>query len=431
MSPKYVKTLILLMILALLMAACSGGGEETETTAETTTETAVETAVEEATEAPAQEEAETPAEETTDEALVFGLIMVGPKEDRGWNQAHWEAAQYMLEKVPGSELVWFDKLNPADNPDLTVEQVVDDLVAQGAKLIITNSAEMADGTNTAANAHPDVYFIHASGDDVLTGAAPANVSNIMGRMEYGKMIAGCAAALSSESGNIAYLGPLIDAETRRLVNSTYLGARYCWENYKGGNPDDLTFTVTWIGFWFNIPGVTLDPTQVVNDFIDNGADVVLSGIDTTEAVVVAGQRAAAGDTVFAIPYDYEDACAEAPDICLGVPFFNWGPSYLAKLQSVQDGSWEQTWEWIGPDWSDMNNRDTSMIGWVSGPALAADAQTQLDEFIAGLADGSIDLYVGPLNFQDGTVFLADGEKATDEQIWNTPQLLEGVTGVSE
>lgn len=415
------KTVWKLLLVALLIGWLAACGSSTTTEAPPAEET---TADETTTE-------ETMEETSNEEPFVFGLIMVGPKEDRGWNQAHWDAAQYVLEQVPNSQLVWFDKLNPADNPDLTVEQVVDDLVEQGATFIITNSAEMADGTNNAAAAHPDVYFVHASGDDALTGDAPENVSNIMGQMEYGKMIAGCAAALSSETGNIAYLGPLIDAETRRLVNSTYLGARYCWENFKDGNPDDIVFNVTWIGFWFNIPGVTLDPTQVANDFIDNGAEVIISGIDTTEGLVVAGQRAAAGDSVMAIPYDYEDACAEAEEICLGVPYFNWGPSYVAKINTILDGSYAQTWEWLGPDWSDINNRDTSMIGWINGPALSDEAAAQLSQFEVGLADGSIDLYTGPLNYQDGSTYLADGEKATDEQIWYTEQLLEGIIGASE
>ena len=52
----------------------------------------------------------------------------------------------------------------------------------------------------------------------------------------------------------------------------------------------------------------------------------------------------------------------------------------------------------------------------------------LDEFIAGLANGSINLFTGPLNYQDGSVFLADGEEATDTQIWYMPQLLEGIEG---
>jgi simple sugar transport system substrate-binding protein len=253
----------------------------------------------------------------------------------------------------------------------------------------------------------------------------------MGRMEYGKMIAGCAAALKTETGVIGYLGPLINDETRRLANSAYLGARYCYHNYRNGNPDDLEFIVQWIGFWFNIPGVTLDPTEVANDIFNAGADVILSGIDTTEAIVVAGQRAEEGETVWAIPYDYEGACEEAPEICLGVPYFNWGPAYLEYVNEVQSGTFEQEWIWAGPDWSDINNPDTSAVGFEKGNGLTVDESALLDEFIAGLADGYIELFVGPLDYQDGTTYLEDGKVATDEQIWYSKQLLEGMTGPSE
>ncbi|MGV2434839.1 MAG UNVERIFIED_CONTAM: hypothetical protein LVT10_08105 [Anaerolineae bacterium] len=71
--------------------------------------------------------------------------------------------------------------------------------------------------------------------------------------------------------------------------------------------------------WFNIPGVTLDPTEETNTFFDGGADVVISGIDTTEVIVVAGQRVDQGEAVFGIPYDFESACELAPNACLGTP----------------------------------------------------------------------------------------------------------------
>jgi len=53
----------------------------------------------------------------------------------------------------------------------------------------------------------------------------------------------------------------------------------------------------------------------------------------------------------------------------------------------------------------------------------------LDQFVGELA-GGLNLWKGPLNFQDGTVFLADGVAATDQEIWYLPQLLEGMTGDS-
>jgi simple sugar transport system substrate-binding protein len=410
-----------LACLSLGLAACGGAAAPAPTAApaEPTSVPAPTAAPIEPTAAPA-----------ADGEYIFGMVLVGPINDGGWNQSHYEAAKYVEANVPGTRFIYVDKVNPADKPNVTVQQVIDELVSQGAKFIITNSAEYADGTSEAATSHPDVYFLHASGDKVLKGEAPTNVTNVMGRMEFGKMMAGCAAALQSETGKLSYLGALIDSETRRLVNSTYLGAKYCWETYRGKPAAELQFKVTWIGFWFNIPGVTLDPTKVANDFINEGSDVIISGIDTTEAIVEANKATQAGKKVFAVPYDFKDACKQGESVCLGVPYFNWGPAYARIIGDAKNGAWNPAWEWIGPDWSDMNNPDTSMIGFVKGSALAAENVTKLDEFTSKLADGSLNLFTGPINYQDGTVYLADGETASDEKIWYTEQLLQGIEGQS-
>ncbi len=243
-----------------------------------------------------------------DDEFVFGMVLVGPENDRGWSQAHYEAGLYIEELIPNSRMVFFPSLNPADAPETTLLDVVTEMVDQGAQMIFTTSDAFEEDTDVVAEAFPEIVFVNASGDNALTGEAPENVGNTMGMMEWGKLIAGCAAGLSTETGSIGYLGPLINAETRRLAASAYLGARYCYENYAGGSAEDLEFTVTWIGFWFNIPGVTLDPTEEANRFFDSGADVVISGIDTPNAIEVAGQRAANGEAVFAVPYDFAGAC---------------------------------------------------------------------------------------------------------------------------
>ncbi|HLF28306.1 MAG TPA: BMP family ABC transporter substrate-binding protein [Anaerolineae bacterium] len=415
-----------LAVLALIVTACATPATPAPTQPAATTAPEPTTPPE-----PTTAPEPTPAEA---EQLVFGMILVGPQNDHGWSQAHFEAGQYVEEKL-GARMIVIDKVNPADRPGATVDQVASDMIAQGAQLIFATSDDMKDGALLAAEQNPDVPMIWSSGDSAWAEgrdyhADLTNLGNIMGRMEYGKMMAGCAAALTSQTGSIGYLGPLINDETRRLTNSAYLGAKYCWENYREEDPADLTFEVTWIGFWFNIPGVTLDPTQVANEFFDSGADVVISGIDTTEGLVVAGQRLAADETVWAIPYDFRGACDEAPAACLGVPFFNWGPDYLEVAQAVQDGAFQAGFEWNGPDWTDINNPDTSAVGFVKGEGLSEENSATLDEFIAGLADGSINLFTGPLNYQDGAAFLEDGEVATDLQIWYMPQLLEGMLGAS-
>ena len=366
----------------------------------------------------------------SEKPFIFGLLLVGPYNDHGWSQAHFEAGKYVEKKIPGSKMIYIDKVNPADRPGVTITQLVDDMVEKGAKLIIANSDDMKDGTREAAAMHPDIYFIHISGDDVLTGKATPNLSNLMGRMEYGKMMAGFTAALTTKTGKLGYLGPLINEETRRLVSSCYLGAKYAWETVLGRNPDDLKFQVTWIGFWFNIPGVTADPTQVAQNFFNSGYDVVISGIDTTEAVMVAQQKKQEGKMAWAIPYDYIGACEGAPDICLGVPYFNWGPGYVKLINSILSGNWKPVWLWLGPDWKDINNPDTSTVGFMAGPALTSKAKSALDTFIKDLGSGKLNLFKGPLNYQDGSEFVKAGKVATDEQIWYMKQLLQGMSGQS-
>ena len=58
--------------------------------------------------------------------------------------------------------------------------------------------------------------------------------------------------------------------------------------------------------------------------------------------------------------------------------------------------------------------------------MTADQKTTLAGFAKQLADPSFSLFKGPLNFQSGKQFLADGKVATDDQIWYEPELLEGV-----
>jgi simple sugar transport system substrate-binding protein len=367
---------------------------------------------------------------TTGEEFVFGVVLVGPYNDHGWSEAHYTAGKYVEQHVPNARMIYLDKLNSADRKGTTLEQVVDDMVADGAKMILTTSDDFAVDTDTVAAKYPNIPFVHISGDHAKTGKAPKNVANYMGQMEYTKAIAGCAAALKTDTKTIGYLGPLVNDETRRLAAAAYLGARHCYATYRGGDPNELRFVVTWIGFWFNIPGFTLDPTEVANDMINSGADVLLSGIDTTEAIVVAGQRFDRGQAVWAIPYDYEGACSVKPEVCLGTPYFNWGPAYVEYVKAARDGKFKQEWVWAGPHWKDINDLDKSPVGFVMGSALGEGAKKQVEEYIKALGSGKAKVFVGPLNLQDGTPYLGAGKEATEEQIWYLPQLLQGMEGAS-
>jgi simple sugar transport system substrate-binding protein len=366
--------------------------------------------------------------------FVFGMLLVGPYNDHGWSQANYEGGKYVEQKT-GAKMVYLDKVNSADRPSVKAEDVISNMIEkQGAKLIFATSDDFKDAIFAAAAAHPDIPMIWSSGDSAWQQgqdyqANLTNLGNYFVKMEYTQEIAGCAAALTTQTGKIGVVGPLINDETRRFVNAAYLGAKYCWENYRK-ETTPLGFSVKWIGFWFNIPGTTLDPTQVTNDLINSGDDVVMDHLDTTEALTRTEQLSKAGKKVWAIGYDYKSSCSVAPSICLGIPYFNWGPGYLKIVQSAMDNAFKAQFTWDGPDWSNINDTDTSAVGFENGPALSSENATTLDEFIKGLGDGSIVLFKGPLNWQDGSTYLTDGQTADDTQIWYSPQLLQGIEGAS-
>jgi simple sugar transport system substrate-binding protein len=367
--------------------------------------------------------------------LVFGMLLVGPYNDHGWSQAHYEAGKYLEQKL-GAKMIYLDKVNSADRPSTKAEDVVSSMIKQGAQLIFATSDDFKDAILAAAAAHPDVPMIWSSGDSAWADgqdyqANLKNLGNYFMKMEYTQEMAGCAAALTTQTGKIGVVGPLINDETRRFVNAAYLGAKYCWTNYRNQDPTALSFNVTWIGFWFNIPGTTLDPTQVTNDLFNSGSDVVLDHLDTTEALVRTGQLAQGGKKVWAIGYDFKDACTVSPDVCLGTAYFNWGPGYLRIAQSVENGTFKPQFTWDPPDWKDINDAATSAAGFQNGSALSSENAATLAKFVSGLGDGSITLFKGPLNWQDGSPFLTDGQTATDQQIWYETQLLQGITGASK
>ena len=403
------KLMIIISMMIVFVMVVSGCTTATTTTSPTTASTS-----------PTQASAQ----------ITLGMILVGPYNDSGWSQATYEGAQYAVDKTTGNKLIYIDN---AFSQKTTPAQQAEQLLTQGATVIIFNSDAFMDDSNTFAAAHPTIPVFMLSGDQNWAEGENykniPNMINIMGKMEYMKEVAGCAAALTTKTGKIGFLGPLINSETRRLADSAFLGAKYCWTQVLKKNASDLTFSVTWIGNWFNIPGQTLDPTQVADDFFNQDFDVVISGIDTTEALVEAKKMTDAGKTVYAIPYDYHKACDQAPTVCLGVPYFNWGPAMLKNVNDIAAGTWKPHFEWNGPDWANFNSADSGAVGFNIGQALSADNSTTLQKFITDLS-GGLNLWTGPLNLQDGTVYLNDGEVATDQQIWYAPQLLEGMLGKS-
>ena len=107
-----------------------------------------------------------------DEPFVFGIVLVGPKNDQGWSQAHYEAGLKIEETNPDTKMLLFESLNTADAPETTLRDVATDMVCQGAKVIFTTSDEFEDDTDAVSSEFPDVVFINATVSSVLACEPP-------------------------------------------------------------------------------------------------------------------------------------------------------------------------------------------------------------------------------------------------------------------
>jgi simple sugar transport system substrate-binding protein len=61
-------------------------------------------------------------------------------------------------------------------------------------------------------------------------------------------------------------------------------------------------------------------------------------------------------------------------------------------------------------------------------AVPADVKAEALAMVASLSDGSYHAFTGPINKQDGSVWLADGEIADDGTLAGMSFYVEGITG---
>ena len=98
---------------------------------------------------------------------------------------------------------------------------------------------------------------------------------------------------------------------------------------------------------------------------------------------------------------------------------NWGPYYFRRIAEMLNGKYKQAdaWEGIGSG--------VVLIGQITEavpPEVRAEAEALRDAIGAGTASP----FTGPINRQDGTVWLAEGEVAPDADIMSMDFFVEGI-----
>ena len=319
------------------------------------------------------------------------MVLIGPHDDGGWSQAHYEGLQYVEKNVENVHTAYIE--NVPEGADS--EQVFRSLARKGFNLIFGTSFGFMDPMETVAGEFPDTTFIHISGYK----SNGANFGNLFGAMEDMKYLAGMLAGSRAKAdGNpkLGYMATFPIPEELRLGNAFMLGAKKTCP--------ECTMDVRWINTWHD---PVLEKEGAASLF-DAGAQVVLTGADTPANADVAQEKGKWG-----ITYDYVGSCKV--ERCLTAIYWNWGPIYANITKGLIDKTYKP-----GFDYFDADSGSLGIYGFMEGQSMtkgesdlpAADIQMVKDTLAKMLAGEftRFDVFAGPIKDNQGKEVLGAGQK---------------------
>ena len=330
------------------------------------------------------------------------MVLIGPHDDGGWSQAHYEGLLAVCEKVKDSHVAYIELVpEGADS-----EQVFRSLARKGFDFIIGTSFGYMDPMATVAEEFPDATFLHLTGFK----SNGKNFGNFFGAMEDFKYLAGMLAGSRAKAdGNpkIGYMATFPIPEEIRLGNAIMRGVlQTCPE---------CTMDIRFINTWH-------DPVKERDgaaSLFDAGAQVVFTGADTPAVADVAAEKGKWGVT-----YDHPVSCKV--DACLTAPYWIWGPEYARIAEQVKAGTYTAGYEYF-----DADSKAMGLYGFMDGetpqPGVAdlpaADIQLVKDTLATMLSSstGRFDIvFAGPIVDNTGKELLPAGQKLQQSDLDQFP-----------
>ncbi|MCC1480870.1 BMP family ABC transporter substrate-binding protein [Roseibaca sp. Y0-43] len=330
-----------------------------------------------------------------DDKTTVGFIYVGPVGDHGWSYTH-DQGRLAVEAEFGDAVETTFVESVAEGPD--AERVMTQMALSGADIIFATSFGYGPEMNNVAANFPDIKFEHATG---YIQEQP-NVSLYNARFYEGRAVIGHIAGKMTETNKVGYIASFPIPEVIMGINSAYLAA-------KAVNPD-VEFSIIWVYSWY-------DPAQeaaAAEALIEQGADIIMQHTDSTAPLTVAQDAGVMGFG------QASDMSSFAPEAHLTGIMDVWAPYYIERVRAVIDGTWEQGNVWHGIA--------DGMVGFAPfSDKIPADVRAEAEGMIAAIADGSFHPFTGPINRQDGTPWLAEGEVADDGTLLGMDFYVEGIT----
>ncbi len=326
------------------------------------------------------------------------FVYVGPVGDGGWTYEH-DQGRLAVEAHFGDKVETTYVENVPEGAD--AERVITQMALQGADLIFTTSFGYMDPTNAVAAKFPNVMFEHATGYK----RDHPNVSTYNARFYEGRAVQGTIAGRMTKSNKIGYIASFPIPEVVMGINSFTLAAQKV-------NPD-VELTVVWAYTWFD-PAKEADAAKAM---IEQGVDVIAAHTDSTAPLAEAAKSNGA-----VIGFGQASDMSEyAPSPRVSSIIDNWGPYYVKRVGQLLDGTYES-----GDAWEGISGGEV-LIGDITD-AVPAEVKAEAEAMRDAIAAGTYHPFTGPINKQDGSAWLAEGQTAPDGDLLGMGFYVEGITG---
>jgi len=390
MRKSLLQVFVLLVVLSLALSAC-GGAAAPATSAPAAA----------ATQAPAQSGGELQIPDIEQGKYNVAFVLIGPHDDGGWSQAHYEGIQYLEKNVPNVHTAYIENVPEGAE----AEQVIRSLARKGFNAVFTTSFGYMDATGAVAEEFPDTNFIHVSGYK----SNNKNFGNLFGAMEDMKYLAGMVAgsrAKTDGTPKIGYIATFPIPEELRLGNAFALGMKKTCP--------DCTLDVRWINTWHD----PVAEKDAASSLFDAGAQVVFTGADTPAPADVAQEKGKWG-----ITYDYVGSCKV--ERCLTTIYWDWGKIYSTIVKGMIAKTYKP-----GFDYFDADSGALGLYGFMEGQSatkgmsdLPAEDLQMVKDTLAKMLAGQFnrfDVFSGPIKDNKGNIVVPEGEKMTQNDLDQFP-----------
>jgi basic membrane protein A and related proteins len=339
------------------------------------------------------------------DSAAVGFIMVGPKDDFGYNQAVYQGAMAVEAAYPDLEVLTAENVPETDEAARVMQGMID----KGAKIVFATSYGHLDAAVSVAEKNPDVVVVHQGG--TVDGDVPPNFGTYFGTVYEPVYLAGILAGAATETNKLGYVYAFPIPQTIANINAFQLGAASV-------NPDAQTYVVN-TSNW-------CDPAaqaQAASSLLGQDVDVLTQHQDCTATITKAAEDAG----VSVVGY-HADASELAPNGWLGGSEWDWDDLYIdiVKVASAGDFTGSEYNSNYRVGYQDGSN---PFVQSAFGPSVTPETKALVEAALERISTTGSP-FEGPLLANDGTtVLFEDGEVGEyDTAEAKNTKFVQGVVG---